>query len=480
MEESNGIKLQDYWLIAQRRKWYLMIPAVLGLIGGVIALHYLPESYKATALIVVEPPVVSSEFIKTMGANTDERFGILRQEIMSRKFLEPILREFDLYGVSSAGAEGIEDLLEGFRHHVSVNTSMAGSGSDRNIISFTVSFDGPDPKMVMDVTNKIAELFIAHHQEAISVQVQGTNNFLETELNSLRATLEKQEAVIAEFRRAHMGELPEQLSFNLQAQERAQQDLKIVSESLENATAKKASMDNLVSEGKEGDTIAGRLTELRRQLSQLMTRYKESYPDVLMTKQQIDQLEGLLRDGLARPEDPVIMPGREGDALRLQMRELDLTIDSLKRKKQNIEAQIHEYDQRINGTPGREQELMILMRDYENLKKNYQSLLDKRMTASLSKNMEAGQAGGTLRIIDPAYLPTKPFRPDPLRVMLISIVIGLGFGCGIVLLLEYGDATFRRAEDLEQATGLPVLAVIPLFPEAEHSPLIRKSESVLK
>jgi len=480
MEESNGIKLQDYWLIVRRRKWYLIVPAVLGLIGGVVALHYLPESYRASALIVVEPPVISSDFVKTMGGNSDERLGLLRQEIMSRKFLEPILREFDLYGVSKAGAEGIEGVVEGFRHHINVNTSMAGSGSGRNIISFTVSFDGPDPKMVMDVTNKIAELFIAHHQEAVSVQVQGTTNFLETELNELRTTLEKQEAVIAEFRSAHMGALPEQLSFNLQARERAMQELKGVSENLENANAKKASTDSLVSEGKEGDTIAGRLTELRRQLSQLMTRYKESYPDVMMTKQQIDQLEGLLRDGLARPEDPVIMPGREGDALRSQLRELDLTIDSLKRKKQNLEEQIREYDQHINETPRREQELMILMRDYENLKKNYQSLLDKRLTASLSKNMEAEQTGGTLRIIDPAYLPTKPFQPDPLRVMLMSCVLGLGLGAGIVLLLEYGDASFRKPEDLEQALGLPVLAVIPSFPEPERSPLIRKSESVLK
>jgi len=478
MEENFGIKLQDYLQIALRRKWLLILPAVLGLLGGMVALQYLPKSYKASALIVVEPPVVSSDVVKRMGDNPSERFGLLKQEILSRKFLEPILRELDLYGAANAGAEGIEGLVDGFRSHISVNTSTTGTG--RDVISFTVGFDGPDPKIVMEVTNKIAELFIAHHQETVSVQVQGTTDFLETELNHLRTTLEKQESMIADFRREHMGELPEQLTFNLQARERAQQDLKAVSENLENSLAKKTSMDNLLSEGKEGDTIAGRLAELRRQLSQLMTRYKESYPDVYMTKQQIDQLEGLLRDGLARPEDPVIMPGQGGDNLRLQLRELDLTIESLKRKKQNLDDQIHGYDQSINETPRREQELMILMRDYENLKKNYQSLLDKRLTASLSKNMEAEQSGGSLRIIDPAYLPTKPFRPDPLRVMLISLVFGVGCGAGLILLLEYSNASFRKAEELEQTIGLPVLAVIPAFPETESASLIQKQESVLK
>jgi polysaccharide chain length determinant protein (PEP-CTERM system associated) len=482
MEEVSGLKLQDYWFILLRRKWLLIIPALLGLLGGWIALRYfLPKAYQASALIMVEPPAVSSNVIRPLEGGTSEAWvRLFQEEFMSRKFLEPILRELNLYGVSQVGDEGIEDVVEYFRNHIEVESSKVGSGSNRDIISFRVSFEGPNPKTVMDVTNRLANLFIESHQKTVSVQVQGTSSFLETELNNLRNTLEKQEAAIAEFRRQHMGALPEQLTSNLASKEKANQELKVVNESLETAMAKKTALNKLMNETKEGDTISSRLAELRRQLSDLMTRYKETYPDVIMTKQQIGQLEALQRDGLASPEDPAILAGREGGGLQKQLGELNFTIDSLKRKHKDLESQIGEYDQRITETPRREQEMMILMRDYDNLKKNYQVLLDKRLNNTLSENVQSEDPGGRLRIIDPAYLPAKPFRPDPLRVMLMSLVIGVGCGAGIVLLLEYSDASFRKPEDVERALGLPVLAAIPMFPAKEIATIIRKQESVLK
>jgi polysaccharide chain length determinant protein (PEP-CTERM system associated) len=482
MEHSQALNLQDYLAIIRRRKWYLIIPAVIGLLGGWIVLQNLPKSYEASALVIVEPPAISSDVVKSMGSTTSEdRFWIFRHEIMSRKFLEPILRELDLYGAASAGAENIEGLVRTFQDHISVESSRgAGDSRNRNIISFTVSFYGRDPQMVMDVTNKIAELFIAQHGEAVSVEVQGTTSFLESELDTLRTTLEKKEAAIAEFRRQNMGELPEQLSSNLGSRDRARQDLKAVSETLQNSVEKKASLQALLVEGKEGDTVAGRLIQLRRQLSQLRTNFKETYPDVRIMKEQIEQLEALLRDGRAAPEDSATLPGRGGEALSLQMPDLDLTIDSLKRKQHSLENEIREYDRRIDVTPRLEQEMMILMRDYENLKKSYQSLLEKRVTAMLSKKIEAEQTGGTLRLIEPAYLPTQPFEPNPQSVLLRGFLIGLGFGAVIILLLEYGEASFRKPEELERVLGLPVLAVIPPYLVTKKAPLIRKTETVLK
>jgi capsular polysaccharide biosynthesis protein len=65
-------------------------------------------------------------------------------------------------------------------------------------------------------------------------------------------------------------------------------------------------------------------------------------------------------------------------------------------------------------------------------------------------------------------------------VLLKGLLMGLGFGAGIVLLLEYGEASFRKPEELEQVLGLPVLAVIPPFLATKKAPLIRKTETVLK
>ena len=56
-------------------------------------------------------------------------------------------------------------------------------------------------------------------------QAFGTSEFLQDELTKMRARLEELEKALEEYRRVHMGELPEQLPSNLAILERLQQQL---------------------------------------------------------------------------------------------------------------------------------------------------------------------------------------------------------------------------------------------------------------
>ena len=55
-----------------------------------------------------------------------------------------------------------------------------------------------------------------------------------------------------------------------------------------------------------------------------------------------------------------------------------------------------------------EQELQKLQRDYASMQGNYQSLLEKQLSAKLAENLEARQKGEQFRVIDPANLPVSP------------------------------------------------------------------------
>jgi capsular exopolysaccharide synthesis family protein len=116
--------------------------------------------------------------------------------------------------------------------------------------------------------------------------------------------------------------------------------------------------------------------------------------------------------------------------------------------------------------PEREQELMILLRDYDNMQRNYQSLLDKRLSAKVAENLEKRQKGEQFRIIDPANLPQKPAKPDLLRIMLMGLAAGCGLGFGGAFALEQSKLKFRRAEEAELLLGIPLLAAIPDFTTA--------------
>ena len=49
------------------------------------------------------------------------------------------------------------------------------------------------------------------------------------------------------------------------------------------------------------------------------------------------------------------------------------------------------------------------------------------------------------------------------RIFLLVVAAGLGIGCGLAVLLEFLDTSFRKADDMETAFSLPVLATLPML-----------------
>jgi capsular polysaccharide biosynthesis protein len=128
-----------------------------------------------------------------------------------------------------------------------------------------------------------------------------------------------------------------------------------------------------------------------------------------------------------------------------------------------IKSQIARYQQRVETTPEREQALLTLQRDYQNMQASYSSLLNRKLEADISVNMERKQKGEQFRILDRARLPVRPVEPDLLRLFLITIIAGLGLGGGIVFLMEYLNTCFRSPKEVELALGLPTIAIVPFL-----------------
>ena len=142
---------------------------------------------------------------------------------------------------------------------------------------------------------------------------------------------------------------------------------------------------------------------------------------------------------------------------------LDKEISRLKKEDEKIRGMIAAYQARIENTPVRELALSSISREANNLNESYQGLLRKSAEAQQAENLERRQKGEQFRIIDPARVPEKPFKPDILKVLLIGLVLSLGSGLGTTFIREQMDRSFRDAEDLEATLGLKVLANIPII-----------------
>lgn len=453
----------DYLEMALRRKWWFILPGLGVFIAAVVISFRLPKVYQASTLILVEPQKVPSDYVKsTITGSVGEWLTTIRQQILSRSLLQKVIDEFGLYR-ELAGKKTQEEILENMRKDILISTI----GGRKDIDAFTLSFEHTDPKTVMSVANRLAGLFIEANLQVREQLVEGTSEFLEQELERLRQTLEEQEARVSEFKRKYMGDLPSQLEANLRALDRFQLELDATQRAIKDQEERKATLVRQLASGDVTDAPPispdeTRLSELKRALVKLQAEYRETYPDIILTQREIQEIEDKLAQVRSASKDSAALstsPQPESAALET----VEIELKELYNKQKAVTQKIKEYERRVEQAPMREQQLMVLVRDYENTQKNYQSLLDKKLNAKISENLEKRQKGELFRILDPAEVPTKPIKPNRLKISLLGLMLGLGMGVGLVFMIEQLDTSFHRQEDLEQATGLVVLATIPNF-----------------
>ncbi len=452
--------------LVMRRRWFILLPFCLALMGGIFFTMVTPRIYEAKTLILVEGQRVPQNFVQSIVTeDTSERINTLSQQILSRTNLEKIVKEFSLFTGPEHAKMYVEDKVAILRKNIFVNVI---TDRRRQTDAFEISFKGKDPQKVMRVVNGLAASFIDENLKVRESQALGTSAFLESELGSMRVRLEQLEEKIKNYRKANMGELPEQLETNLRILERLQDNLsdrqasnreaKIRLSDLSNQATSRQPSVVVIGGGQRPQEGGATMDELIAELENLQSRYTDKHPDIIRLKKQIAEMESrqTSQSGSAAASAARIPP-----QLRVQIAEARREIEGTDSDIRELKAQIAVYQQRIENTPKREQELLSLKRDYQNIQTSYDSLLNRKLEADIGVNMERKQKGEQFRVVDPARLPQRPVEPDMKKVFLMVVAAGLGLGGGLAFLLEYMDSSFKKPDDLENAFELPVLATIP-------------------
>ena len=519
MINLEALSVKDYLDIAARRKWL-----ILTIIFSVLAMAFvlsilLPKSYRSNTLILVENSRIQESYVSPiMQGSVSDRLSMIQQQVLSRSVLGRVIEEFDLVADRDKG-RNYDSTIEALKKNIKVETK--GSG---HVEAFIVSFSHSNPETARAVTQKLAMQFIESNLQAREDRVQGTTEFLENELKRAKESLDQEEGAIVQFKRQHMGELPSQTDANLQTLNRLQRDLQTVNDQLQNRADRRAGVLKMLNayeelgltylenpqdpaklagsspqgvvvrgSGRRGeatgaDTLTARLRELERTLATLKTEYKDTYPDVMQVNLEIASIKAKQaeassggskegdKDFDVQPKDLLSHPTKaqtqKGAStvidpylyeLRREREEIEIGMQTLTEQHRTLKSQIRLYEQRVEKAPEREQEMLVLQRDYENNKKNYQTLLEKQLSARISENLEKHQKGETFKILDPANLPNVPESPDQGQMMLVGLLLGCGMGYGTAFTLEILAGVIRRPEEAESLLGLPVLATIPSF-----------------
>lgn len=463
-------------------RWLILVPFVVAAAGTVIGSRYLKDKYRSETLILVVPQRVPEEYVKsTVTTKIEDRLQSITQQILSRTRLERIIQDFNLYPVERR--TGImEDIVDKMRKDIDVQIVKGDA--------FRVSFTGSDPRTVMKVTERLASLFIDESLRDREVLAEGTNEFLEAQLEDARRQLVEHEKKLEAYRKQYAGELPSEVDSNMQTIRTMEIQLQSLTESLNRDRDQKILVERQIADssmpeaspagavagadpsGMAGATAAQQLEAARAALAALLVRLTPEHPDVVRMKRTVKELQAKAdAEALAHPVSgpaPAATPAERARQNRLrdlqaQRDNLDRQIAQKQQEEKRMRDTVAQYQGRGAAAPTRESELVALTRDYDTLQKTYEGLLTKKQDSQIAANLERRQIGEQFKILDPARLPEKPYSPNRKLIDGGGAVAGLAIGLLLAAFFEFRDTSLKTDADVLFALAMPVIGAIPLM-----------------
>jgi polysaccharide chain length determinant protein (PEP-CTERM system associated) len=482
----------DFLWMAWRRKWLIVIPTVVIGLATAAWSFTLPNRYMSTTTILVVPQRVPETLVRpTVTTSVYERLQTIAQQIMSRTRLERIIEEFNLYR-DERQTMIMEDIIEMMRRRDIKVDPVRSRGRNADATHFTVRFEAANPRTAMQVTDRLASMFVQENLQDRELLADSTNQFLQAQLEDSRRRLLEHEAKLQDFKQRYAGQLPTQAQSNLQMLQMTRGELQNNAEAAARERDRIATLEQAIADivataqpkpsdmKGESMTVAQQLESARAQLRSMEQRLKPNHPDIGHAKRIIANLEIKADEEAARatplgaPDGTLVVPASvmaKVNPMRMEIEGLRRSIETRKAEDERLRGVIGNYSARLEAAPQLEAEMTELMRDYETIQDQYTTLLKKSEDSKIAVNLERRQIGEQFKVIDGARLPERPFSPNRLRLNMMGLMGGLVLGLLLVALLEYRDTSFKTDDDIVTTLALPALAVIPKMVnsvEAKH------------
>ncbi len=335
--------------------------------------------------------------------------------------------------------------------------------------AFRIGYQGTNPKLVAEVANELASLFIEENLRTRERQAQGTADFIDSQLQAAKKILDQLEAKVSAYKLKHDGDLPEQLGAlnsrlsslqielqgNQDALGRAQQN-KLVLEGTLSITETEINRVNTLPARSSGKTDTSQMKSLpgetnleylQSQYDDFSKRYLPTYPRMVELKREIEREKVVEHEQRARL-----------DTLKSQIALADREIQQRTKEREGVIKAVAALQSRIEQLPVREQEMAELTRDYEESKSNYKSLLDKKLAATMATDMEHRQEGERFTLLDPPRVPEKPISPRT-RQLGLGCIVSLVLGLALPIAAETKKNALLGEWELPE--GVPVLGRVP-------------------
>jgi len=477
------LTVQDYAGILKRRLWLILTLGIVFMGIGYGVSHFATPRYVSQTLVLIEQQRVPEEYVKpVVSEDLDERLASMKEQILSRSRLQPIIERFNLFAGAKAS---MDDRVEQTQRAIGIKPIPSASSG---MPGFFITFTAHDARTAQQVCTEITSLFISENLSVREQSAEGTTDFLKERLADAKRNLDEQDAKLAAFEQKYLGRLPDQESSNASTLQALTTQLDAATQSVTRAQQNVTFLEAMVSqqareqqraEPGTGVTMDERRIQLKALIAQkqeLEALYTPDYPDVVAINRKIAELQAEIARVPAPAAPAAAATGPESpqlQQLRAQLHSAQQALTAAKQEQTEIEQRVRSYEAKIESSPMIEEEYKQITRDHETALQFYNTLLSKMNESSMATALERRQQGEQFTLMDAANLPEEPAFPNRRLFASAGLAAGLSLGLIISGLLEYRDTSLRNERDIFAFTKLPTLAIIANIEGLPHQPIER-------
>jgi len=478
MIRNGEINMSEVKRILRKYWWILPLAITSGGALGLGATMVLPKKFTSQARIQVHEQSVSTDLVKpVLTEATNARLASMQEQILSRTQLQSIIERLGLYP-ADRGKTHMEDLVFRLRKAIEVTPPDTSLGvQSRQLPGFYVNVTYDNPEIAQRVCSEITNKFMEQNVKYMNEKTKQAADFLAERADDAKRSLDEQDAKLAEFKKKYMGSLPDQQQANLGLLQTMNSQLDAITQAISRAQQDKAMNESLLSAQlgtwkatKVGvtptETLEEQLTTLQEQLAVLLSRYTAEHPDVIKTKNQIEQLQQRIASAPKGAQSATnAAPGEieppQIQQMRAKIKQDEMGVADLITRQGRLQSQIGVLQGRLQLSPEVEQQFKELTRSYQAASDSYNDLLKRHDQATIAQSFTQDQQGEQFSMEDPPNLPMTPSFPDKTKFAGGGLAGGLALALAVLYLLAALDSSMHSERDVEVCLKVPVLAMVP-------------------
>src|SRR5579885_856607 len=445
------IPLSHYLWILRRQGWKIGGFVLASVLATLIVSLRLTPVYESTVTIDIDRQmptgVLGQEAAQNTTNDADQFLATQVKIIQSDSVLRPVVEKFHLREVEK---DALEEAVDKSPASMEAPVILKNLKVTRppNTYLLLISYRSQNRQLAADVANEIALSYLAHTYRIRYKATAGLSDFMERQLEELKAQMEKSNEALAKFERELNVINPEEKTNIVSAR------LLQLNEEYTKAQADRVKKEAAYNSMKDGTLAAAQvstqgealkkltenLNEAQEKFAEVKTHYGVNHPEYKKAETRVRELESQV------------------DATRQSIgQRIEIEYQQAANRESMLASAVKDTKAEWDRLNSRSFEYQTLKREADSNKKLYEELVRKIKEAGINASFQ----NSSIRVADTARPGLKPVFPKTWLNVLLAFLFATFFGVGAAVLNDVLDNTIRDPDQVARLLNTDVIGSLP-------------------